>query len=223
MCLTRPPRQVLDLGGVTGVKKYNLNANTWWAIGCATHECPKHNFQPPNRQQLPVNYKWHVGWLSVLPSPGLNHSSIFRILPWTRGHEIRTMLESLPVPHPLAYQQLGLRRPASGSSRCCQKEGLKIPTNSKQWSGKKVMILNEGTMFEVRALQGAKHQEMARVLWQSHHWLINKQLCVPEGDKTKPLFTYRWETEQFYTLSLVEKSPCFSIFLKLLFIFLEKE
>lgn len=57
------------------------------------------------------------------------------------------------------------------------------------------MILNGGKMFEVRALQGAEHQEMARVLWQSHHWLINKQLCVPGGDKTKPLFTYTRETE----------------------------
>lgn len=57
------------------------------------------------------------------------------------------------------------------------------------------MILNGGKMFEVRALQGAEHQEMARFLWQSHHWIINKQLCVPGGDKTKPLFTYRGETE----------------------------
>lgn len=59
------------------------------------------------------------------------------------------------------------------------------------------MILNGGKMFKVRALQRAEHQQMARVLWQSQQWLIDKQLS--QGEIKPNPFSHTDERQNNFT------------------------
>ena len=92
---------------------------------------------------------------------------------------------ALVLPTGLDWENQDLAAPGGGAG--AKKKGLKKATNPKQWSGKKIKILAGGKILEVRALQGDECQGMARALRQSHHWLINKQLYVPEEDKIKTI------------------------------------